>query len=62
MPEENVNLSDLKRWLVKISYINGYKPDVFEVDEIEELQEVVEGGPDFALIEKIEVFYNLGNV
>lgn len=51
-----------KRWLAKVYYIDGRSTDAFEIDELEELQDIVEGGPDFGLIQKIEIFYNLGNI
>jgi hypothetical protein len=53
----------MKRWRAKVHYrksaqsLVGGKTDVYEVDELEELHNLVERGPDFNAIKKIVIRY-----
>jgi hypothetical protein len=47
-----------KRWMAEIYYQNGLSPQIVAFEELEELQEIVERGPDWNDIEKIEVHLN----
>ena len=47
------------RWTAEIFYSHRASR-IFEMEELEELQTIVEYGPDFNLIEKIVITYNLG--
>lgn len=48
-----------KRWHVTAFY--GYDIRVYEIEEIEELQKIIEDGPDWRTLDKIEVRYQLGD-
>ena len=48
-----------KRWSVTVSYHND-RVDYYQVEELEELQDIIESGPDFSYLKKIEVKYNFG--
>ena len=53
------------RWTVKLRYKCSFwggmrnRTEEFGIEELEELQNIVEYGPDFNLIEKIVITYNL---
>jgi hypothetical protein len=47
-----------KRWIAKITYNNGKPKDVFEIEELHELQDRVEMGPDWNTINKITIRLN----
>lgn len=46
----------MKRWKARVKYVDGTF-DTFFIDELEELQDLIEGGPDFRLINKIIITY-----
>lgn len=51
-----------KRWKIKIRYAhpNGnIETHHKEIDEMEELQDIIEGGPDYRLLVDIRFNYNL---
>lgn len=45
----------LKRWKYKIEYWNDRKPVLGSIDEIEELHQIVESGPNFYQIDTITI-------
>jgi hypothetical protein len=47
----------MKRWLATVHYKSevGNVPVEHDIEELEELQELVEAGPDWNTIEKIEI-------
>ena len=45
------------RWFVTINYKN-LPTNCFTVEEIEDIQKIVESGPDWGEIENIEIKYN----
>lgn len=51
------------RWTAVVAYQDhtGYDDDFHHVDEIEDLQSLIEGGPDFNDIEHILITYNFGD-
>lgn len=51
------------RWIAVATYRTdqGIKPEVWFVDEIEELQQKIEGGPNWGGLEHIIIHYNLGD-
>jgi hypothetical protein len=46
------------RWHVEVTYLAGVEPSVFNVEELEELQGIIECGPDRRMIDKITVRYD----
>lgn len=50
-----------KRWAVRVQYLPAANlPDaVFQVEEISDLHEIIEDGPDWNLISKITINYNV---
>ena len=55
------NKMEFKRWLAKIVYrvdATVLKTVYHYVDELEELQDLVEKGPDFGAIKSFEISYN----
>jgi len=52
---------DKLRWLVIIEYTDRADFGKVMIDELEELQEIIEAGPDFNVIKQINIFYALGN-
>jgi hypothetical protein len=46
----------MKRWKVKIKYSTG-EVNIHEIEEISELQNIVEEGPDFSNLKKISFEY-----
>ena len=49
-----------KRWKVVIRYYpENMEHQLIYIEELDELQDIVESGPDFRLISKIEITYNL---
>lgn len=54
------NLSKLPRWTATITYRHddGPKDDVHMIEELFELQDIVECGPDFYAIESIKITIN----
>lgn len=51
----------LKRWRAVASYKadNGIVSFAHEFDELEELHDLIEAGPDWTTLDKIEVRYNM---
>ena len=48
-----------KRWQVIITYnTRAYGPDIFQVEELDELATIIERGPDWNLIDRIEIRLN----
>lgn len=47
-----------KRWTAQISYRSGHPINVAQIEEIEELQDIVERGPDWNDLVKIVITYN----
>ena len=45
------------RWQVEVTYLDGSKPLLFEVEELSELQVRIEQGKDFREIDRITVRY-----
>jgi hypothetical protein len=46
------------RWMAEIYHRNGLSPEIVTFEELGELQEIVELGPDWNNIEKIEIHLN----
>jgi hypothetical protein len=47
------------RWTVKVYYRHPDTPeDTYQIEELSELQALIEGGPDWRLIEEISITYN----
>jgi hypothetical protein len=44
-----------KRWRAVVTYINGGSPEVFHFEELDELHDLIEGGPSFYEIDRIVV-------
>lgn len=54
-------MPEMKRWTVTV-FLRGAKGpicDVHHIEELEELQAIIEGGPDWRAIDKIEIRYAL---
>lgn len=52
-----------KRWSVVIKYhTSNERIDYFQIEELEELQDIVEAGPDFSYIKEIKIKYNLNSL
>lgn len=50
----------MKRWHVIVSYIPQHMEDhVSDIEELEELQAIIEHGPDWNLIDAIQVTLNV---
>lgn len=47
-----------KRWKVVVTY-DRLADLIFFVEELMDMQDIIEGGPDWGLIESITVTYNL---
>ena len=56
----DINPGDPLRWLVKIPYRTdaGTTVDVQTVEEIEDVHEIIEQGPNFYAVDRIEVSHN----
>jgi len=50
--------SNPNRWMVEITYRDGSSPAVFAIEEIEDLSEIVETGPDWNTIAEIVIVLN----
>lgn len=46
-----------KRWSADIKYHNG-RTDHYQIDELYELQDIVEQGPDWSYMKEIKITYN----
>ncbi len=46
------------RWMVEMSYIDGREATVFAVEELEDVDEIVEHGPDWRTIDQIKITLN----
>ena len=44
-----------RRWNVEVVYIAGRPHDVFGIEELEELDRIIEQGPDWRFIERIVI-------
>jgi hypothetical protein len=51
-----------KRWMAEITYRNGVEPLIVQFEEILELHNIVENGPDWNEIEQIVVTLNRSSV
>ena len=51
-------MSEKRRWQIIIEYDDRKEYGNVEIDELEELQEIIEAGPDFNVIKEIHIFYN----
>lgn len=49
---------EAKRWNVFITYRGGLGHESFDIEELEELHTLIEHGPDWNLIERIEIHLN----
>ena len=60
-PKGKVEVSDdTKRWHVQFRYAgepNSFRPEI-DIEELEELQDIVEGGPDWGTLVDIVITYN----
>jgi hypothetical protein len=52
----------IKRWMAEISYNDDKPTDVVAFEELFELQDIVERGPNWNTIEQIVVTLNLSSV
>lgn len=48
----------MRRWMVEITYLDGRPPQILNIEELEELQEIVEKGPNWNLIDEIKINLN----
>ncbi len=48
----------IKRWKAVITYDDGKSKEV-NIEELEELHDIIEGGPDWNLINDVKITYNL---
>ena len=55
-------MGEYQRWMAEITYTDGTPPDVVAFEELFELQDIVERGPDWNAIERIVVTLNLPSV
>ena len=55
-------MGEYQRWMAEITYTDGTPPDVVAFEELFELQDIVERGPDWNAIECIVVTLNLPSV
>ena len=46
------------RWMAEVSYFDGTPPLIVTIEEIEDLQEIVELGPDWRVIDQIVITLN----
>ena len=53
-------MTKMLRWTATISYYND-RVDILQIDELEDLQDIVEAGPDFSFIKHIKIEYNYGH-
>ncbi len=49
---------ELKRWMAQISYRSGHPTSVVLFEEIADLHDIVEHGPDWNEIDEIVITYN----
>jgi hypothetical protein len=49
------------RWMAEITYRNGGAPEIVQFEEIADLHDIVEMGPDWNEIEQIVVTLNLSS-
>lgn len=47
-----------KRWHVLITYLGGNHGESLDIEELSELHDIIERGPDWNLIESIEIQLN----
>lgn len=52
-------MTNMLRWTATVTYHTG-QVNIFQIDELEDLQDIVENGPDFSYLKKITVTYNYG--
>lgn len=57
----NVSRRVRKRWAVKVQYtVAASRPDLeFQIDELIELHDIIEAGPSWTEIFKINITYNI---
>jgi hypothetical protein len=55
-------MGEYQRWMAEITYTDGTPPEVVAVEELFELQEIIERGPNWNVIERIEVALNIPSV
>lgn len=51
-------MSDERRWHVEFRYADGVDHPAVDIEEISELQEIMEDGPDWGTLIDIVVTYN----
>jgi len=54
-------VSAMKRWMAEITYRNGAPPLIEQFEELVELHDIVELGPDWNEIEQIMVTLNMSS-
>jgi hypothetical protein len=55
-------MDEYQRWMAEITYTDGTPPEVVAFEELFELQEIIERGPNWNVIERIEVTLNIPSV
>jgi hypothetical protein len=55
-------MGEYQRWMAEITYTDGTPPEVVAFEELFELQEIIERGPNWNVIERIEVTLNIPSV
>lgn len=50
--------TEQKRWHIEFRYASGQELPPMDIEELEELQDIVEGGPDFGTLIDIVITYN----
>jgi hypothetical protein len=55
-------MGEYQRWMAEITYTDGTPPEVVAVEELFELQEIIERGSNWNVIERIEVTLNIPSV
>ena len=51
-----------KRWMAEITYRNGDPPYIVDFEEITDLHDLIEMGPNWNVIEQIVVTLNLSSI
>ena len=55
-------MGEYLRWMAEIIYTDGTPPEVVAFEELFELQEIIERGPNRSAIERIMITLNLPSV
>jgi hypothetical protein len=56
------SMGEYQRWMAEITYTDGTPPEVFAFEELLELQDIIERGPNWNAIDRIVVMLNFPSV